>query len=66
VRMEVSAAEIWVELFNEPLARLDPIRSRPIHDIMKNLEGWERAPWKTQRGGGYGKQIIYLRSGPPG
>jgi len=63
-RQKVSAAEIWLECLRGAAERMDSNRTKPIHDIMKKLEGWERAPWMKR--GPYGKVITYIRAAKTG
>lgn len=53
--------EIWCELFKGDAKALTPILSREINDILKNLEGWERAKSSMRFGKIYGTQRGYIR-----
>ena len=60
-RDRVSVAEIWVELFNKPLAEMSRYNTKDLHTIMKTMDGWEEAksPVKVLH---YGIQRVYRRA----
>lgn len=60
IRTRVSVAEIWCELFNKPIADMSRYNTKDLHNIMKNIPGWEegKAPVKIRP---YGMQRVYRR-----
>lgn len=61
-RDKVCIWEIWVELFEGSKKDADRHKTRFIHDIMRNMPGWELA--KNPLNVGYfGKQRCYIRKG---
>jgi len=59
-RDRVSIAEIWVELFNKPIAEMSRYNTKDLHTIMKTIDGWEedKSPVAVK---GYGRQRVYRR-----
>lgn len=59
-RERVCVAEIWCELFIKPLAEMSRHNTKDIHNIMKNMAGWEesKCPVLVK---GYGRQRVYRR-----
>jgi putative DNA primase/helicase len=63
-RDRVCVMEIWSELFEGDAKQLTGLQCREIHDIMKNMEGWEpysKGAGKLRFGKLYGKQKAYIR-----
>jgi len=60
-RTVVSVAEIWAEALDGDKKGMNNFSTKPIHDIMRKLPGWEPGKAKRQRGGVYGKQTVYIR-----
>jgi len=60
-RDKVCIAEIWVELFNKPLAEMTRYNTRDLHIIVKNMAGWEESKRGTYRFKWYGTQRLYAR-----
>ena len=60
-RTTVCIAEIWVELFNKPLAEMTRYNTRDLHALVKNMPGWEEPKKGTYRFKLYGTQRIYTR-----
>lgn len=60
-RTKVCAAEIWVECFKQDIGRLQRKDSLEISNIMKKIEGWEKAE-KPVRIAGYGLVKCYRRA----
>lgn len=59
-RKRVCAAEIWCEAFGGKQSDMSIHNTRFIHDIMRNLNGWE--PYKSKTVfSGYGNQRAYSR-----
>jgi len=61
-RETVSIAEIWCELFYKPQSEMNGYNTKPLHSIMKGMEGWEadnKGPIDVKH---YGKQKLYRRS----
>ena len=61
LRQTVSVAEIWVEAFNRKLADITTGNTKDLHNIMKNMPGWEAAKASQARVKGYGRYKIYER-----
>jgi putative DNA primase/helicase len=53
--------EIWCELFKGDPKSLTPILSREINDILRSLDGWEKAKSVLSFGKIYGKQRAFIR-----
>lgn len=60
-RTRVCAAEIWVELFRGPHIAMSPQNTRFIHDIMRNMPGWEPYEKTKEEFEIYGVQRSYQR-----
>lgn len=60
-RDKTCVMEIWCELFNGDPKQLNPMASREINDILKNLNGWDRCENPLSFGRSYGKQRAYSR-----
>lgn len=59
-REEVTAAEIWTELFEGKPRDMNTYNTKFIHEIMANMPGWDRI--KSKRNTGiYGRQTVYKR-----
>lgn len=59
-RSRVCAIEIWAELFGGDARSINRMQVNEIHDIMAQMDGWERAKGKLKFGV-YGSQKGYLR-----
>lgn len=53
--------EIWCELFKGDPKSLTPILSREINDILRSLDGWEKAKGALRFGKIYGAQRAFTR-----
>jgi len=53
--------EIWCELFKGDPKTLTPIQSREINDILRTLDGWEKAKSTLRFGKLYGIQRAFIR-----
>lgn len=53
--------EIWCELFRGDPKQLTPLLSREINDILRGLDGWEKAKYPIRFGEVYGRQRGYRR-----
>lgn len=60
VRNRVSAAEVWQECMGGELKNMNPQNTRPIHNILRSLDGWEPMHSKTDIKN-YGTQRAYRR-----
>jgi len=59
-RQIVCVAEIWCECLGKAKEEMDRYKTREINDIMRSIEGWERAS-STKTFKPYGKQKYYQR-----
>jgi len=58
-RHKVCAAEIWAELFRGQVKDMNTVNTKPIHTILKKLDGWK--PANGLHFGIYGKSRGYVR-----
>jgi predicted P-loop ATPase len=56
----VCVAEIWCECLGNKKQDMDRYKTRPINDLLKSLDGWEKST-STKNFGFYGKQKFYKR-----
>jgi putative DNA primase/helicase len=61
IRNRVCIAEIWCELFGSQAKDMSRYNTKDLHDIMSNMEGWERGK-ANRRFPNYGEQRAYVRS----
>ena len=61
IRNRVCIAEIWCELFGSQAKDMSRYNTKDLHDIMSNMEGWERGK-ANRRFPFYGEQRAYIRS----
>lgn len=61
-RDKVCVREIWAELFEGSRKDADKLKTRFIHDIMRNMPGWEMSK-NPLNVGFYGRQKCYVRKG---
>lgn len=59
-RVRVSVAEIWNECLGKDLSEMDRHKTKPIHNIMKNMKDWEVGKSQVTIKG-YGSQTVYRR-----
>lgn len=59
-RQRVCIAEIWCELFGQKQAEMNKFNTKDLHNIMRNMEGWEdsKFPINVKL---YGRQRVYRR-----
>lgn len=65
-RDKVCALEIWNEVFWGDIKMMNPVVQREIHDILRNIEGWEEyenGDGRLRFGKEYGRQKAFLRKG---
>lgn len=60
-RQKVCIAEIWCELFKSPQSTMTKFNTKDLHNIMRNMEGWEECN-KVARNKLYGRQRTYKRT----
>lgn len=48
-RESVTVAEIWYELFEGKIREMNTYNTKPIHNILKNLEGWTLSKGRKTR-----------------
>lgn len=61
-RDRVCAAEIWIELLGGNLKELNNFNTKPVHEAMDSMQGWERTE-NPQTFSIYGRQRAYVRTG---
>lgn len=60
-RQWVCIAEIWCELFGQKQADMNKFNTKELHNIMRNLDGWEEHKTPRSRFQIYGHQKAYTR-----
>jgi len=51
LRYKISVIEIWTELFGKPQADMARWQAKEIHNIMRNIRGWEQKIIRTRNDG---------------
>ena len=59
LRHKISVIEIWTELFGKPQADMARWQAKEIHNIMRNIRGWEQRTIRTRNDG---SQRGYIRT----
>lgn len=59
-RQKVCIAEIWCELFNQKQSEMNKFNTKELHNIMRNIEGWEESKYPVNVKI-YGRQRVYRR-----
>jgi predicted P-loop ATPase len=65
LRNTISVAEIWCECLGGHVKDMNSHNTKPLHGIMKQMDGWRRGRSKSNRGDDYDKQHFYIRIDSP-